>query len=468
MKRNIIKHLFIAVGMAGVFSACQKTIDLLPTDSINEENVFQTADDLERGLLAAYGSWPGESIMYLGSLLTDEVKISNENRGQGQFTFKWDFNPSSGEVAGRWDTWYIIIGRINKELAQFDKVIPANAAQQTLKDQVYGELLAIRAIAHLDLLQNYGGYYTPDGVGIPYTTTSDISASPARLKMSEVIAKIEADLSTAKGAPLAVVPVASGANGTIRLTKSAIAGFQARVALYKRDFTAAATFATEAITTSTKTLADRTTFPNIWTDASEAEVLLKIRRVGTGVGTLWQDVNGDVFFEPSDKLKARFDRVSDVRFTTFFTINPAASDTALVNKFFTSSRGAKIVDVKVMRVAEMFLIRAEARTEANDLAGAAADINALRAQRISGYTNVTFADKAAAINAIIEERAKELCFEGFRFNDLQRWKVPVNRLSSDVQSPQWQNLAADNYKFILPVPNQSILSNKSMKQNPGY
>jgi starch-binding outer membrane protein, SusD/RagB family len=469
MKKQFLKGIASVLILAGIFSACKKSVDLFPTDNINESNAFQTVDDLERAVLAAYGSWPGETIMYNNALLADEAKISNENRGQGQFIFKWEYNPSSGDVTGAWNTWYIIIGRINKALAQFDKVQPRNAAETTLKDRVFGEMHAIRAIAHFELMQNFAGYFQPDGLGVPYTVTSDLTARPARERMGAVIQKIEADLSIGKSAPLPTAPSPTGTAGIIRLSKAAVAGFQARVALYKRDWTAAATFATEAITTSSKPLATRATFPGIWTDQNENEVMLRLRRNGTSVGTLWQDNNGDVFFEPSDQLKNRFDRSgADIRFPTYFRINPTAPDTALVNKFFESARGPKIVDVKLMRSAEMHLIRAEARASNNDLPGAAADINALRSARIEGYTNVTFANQQDAINAIMNERAKELCYEGFRFYDMQRRRISVQRLASDVQSTLWQNLPSDNFRFVMPIPNQSILSNPNMVQNPGY
>lgn len=468
MKKLSIKGMALAILLSGGLYSCEKVVDLLPSDNINESNAFLLVDDLERAVLAAYGAWPGESNMYINALITDEAKISNENRGQGQFTYKWEYNPTSGEVTGGWNTWYIIIGRINKALAQFDNVRPANATEQALKDRVFGEMHAIRAIAHLDLMQRYAGYYNETGLGVPYTVSSDLTGRPSREPMAQVMQKIEADFAIARNAPLPAAPTPTGTAGIIRLSRAALAGFQARAALYKRDFTAAATFATEAISTANKPLASRTNFPAIWTDASEDEVMLRLRRTGTGVGTLWQDTNGDVFYEPSDQLKNKFNRTTDIRFSTYFRIDPSQQDTALVNKFFQSARGPKIVDVKLMRSAEMFLIRAEARASSNDLAGAAADINTLRRARIDGYTDVTFPNQQAAIAEIMEERAKELCYEGFRFYDMQRRRMPVQRLASDVQSSAWQNLPADNFRFVLPVPNQSVLSNANMVQNPGY
>jgi hypothetical protein len=132
-----------------------------------------------------------------------------------------------------------------------------------------------------------------------------------------------------------------------------------------------------------------------------------------------------------------------------------------------SPRGGRIVDVKAIRTAEMYLIRAEANAELNNLTAATDDLNFLRSKRITGYTNVTFSDKGSLIDAILLERFKELAFEGFRFFDLKRRGLPVVRNASDVDSPNWITLPANNDRFTLPIPNDEILANPNMVQNPG-
>jgi hypothetical protein len=92
----------------------------------------------------------------------------------------------------------------------------------------------------------------------------------------------------------------------------------------------------------------------------------------------------------------------------------------------------------------------------------------LGAARISGFSNVTFPTKGEAIDAIMNERARELCFEGFRFFDLVRRGLPVTRPASDVQSSAWQTLPASDYRMLFPIPQSSILANPNMEQNPGY
>ena len=209
MKRLKINSILLAALLSLGMQACKKTVDKLPTDFINEQNVFQTVTDLEQGLLAAYGTISGENNMYVNAIVADETKISNENRGQGQFEFKWQYVPAQGgSASGSWSNLYQVIGRINKELAVFDNVTPANAAETTKKEQIRGELLAIRALCHFYLVQGFGGSYVPNAPGVPYTTTSDIAARPSRQTIGEVVTGIETDLAAANNTPLTNAPVA--------------------------------------------------------------------------------------------------------------------------------------------------------------------------------------------------------------------------------------------------------------------
>ena len=94
--------------------------------------------------------------------------------------------------------------------------------------------------------------------------------------------------------------------------------------------------------------------------------------------------------------------------------------------------------------------------------------NALRAKRITGYVDETFTNAQDLLSAVIEERFKELCFEGFRFFDLKRLGMPMQRNASDVDSPNWQSLSAGNFRFVFPIPQSEILANPNMAPNPGY
>ena len=159
--------------------------------------------------------------------------------------------------------------------------------------------------------------------------------------------------------------------------------------------------------------------------------------------------------------------VDDVRLSAY--IGDDGSGNHYVNKFFESGRGGRIVDMKACRISEMYLIRAEAnaRKASPDLTSATNDLNELRTNRIDFYTPASFGSASALIDAIMEERFKELAFEGFRFFDLKRNNLSVQRLSTDA-SAAWQTLDAGNFRFVLPIPNDELLANPAMVQNLGY
>jgi len=457
-----MKKIFIPIiAFSVALGSCKKQLDLSPTYAIDVTKAFTSVNDLEKGLLGVYSSNSYTNKIYIGSILSDETKLSNENRGQGQFTFKWQYSSSEGEHKAAYAQYYSMLDRLHRVLAALDNV-SATGADVARKARIKAELIGLRGVALYELLITFmPSGYDPNAAGVAIMLKSDLTAKPARNTVGEVVTQIQTDLAAAR----ADANIPSAPTDVIRLSKAALAAYQARTALLKRDWTAAATFATDAINLSGRTLATGGAFVNYWQDRNDLETIWKYRNQTTPQ-TLWIDTNGDVFFEPSDKLKSQYDRVKDIRFSTWF--GPVGSDTSVVLKYPGSDLGPQVNDEKIVRVAEMYLTRAEANAEAGQLTQAANDINTLRAARITGYVNVTFATKDEAVAAVINERFKELCFEGFRFFDLKRKGLPVVRNASDVGSLNWQTLPANDYHFALPLPQDEIDANPNARQNAGY
>lgn len=456
------KYITITLIFFIALSSCNKKLDLTPTDTIDVTKAFTSVADLEKGLLGVYSANNPTNKIYIASILSDETKISSENRGQGQFAFKFQYSSSEGEQNSDFAQYYVMLDRLHKVLAAFADVNATTPADITKKAKIGAELIALRGIAYYELLIRFmPAGYDPNALAVAIVLSSDLNAKPARNTVGEVVAQIETDLSVAR----ADVNIPDAPIDVLRISKAAIAAYQARVALLKRDWASAVTFSTAAITLSGKSLATGATFVDYWQDGNESETIWKYRNQ-TAPQLLWRDTNGDVFFEPSDKLKSQYDRDNDIRFPTYFSSN--GNDTSIVYKYPGSAAGPILNDLKIIRIAEMYLIRAEANAENNMLVQAATDINAVRAARIIGYTNVTFSSSAEAVDAVLNERFKELCFEGFRFFDLKRKGLAVNRFSSDVQSANWQNLPANDYHFALPIPQDEILANPNAVQNQGY
>jgi hypothetical protein len=466
MKNNIIVISIIFTGVW--FSSCKKQLDLLPSDSIPPAKAFVTVSDLQKGLFAVYAANAGcDNKVYIGSILADETKLSNSNRGQGQFTFKWQYSAGpdpEDEHNIDFANYYNMIDQINRILAVIDN-IPANSASDaSLKKRIKAELLSLRGIAYYEVLIRFmSSGYDANSLGVPLLLVSDLLGQPARAKVGDIIKQVSADLASGRAEP----GIPSAPDDVVRLSQATIAAYQARVSILTKDWAGAVTHAKEALQLSGKTLASMSDFADYWFDRNESETLWKYRN-GTQPQLFWTDTNGDVFFEPADKLKNEFDRVNDVRFDAYFKIDPTSADTAIVNKYPGSADGPQVNDIKIVRVAELYLDLAEAYAEQNDLANAATNLNTLRTARINNYVNVSFASQSDAVQAALDERFKELCFEGFRFFDLKRNSLPINRAASDVQSVNWQNLLANDYHFALPIPQHEMFANKNMVQNPGY
>ncbi len=446
--------------------ACKKQLDVLPTDSIDLTKAFTNVADLEKGVLGVYSLMNLTNKAYIGSILADESKISNENRGQGQGEFKWQFTSASGGVTDAYRRSFTLIDRIHRIQIAAVSITPADATEANRLVLLKDELNALKAMAYYEsLIYVMPPGYNASALGIAILSESCLTCKPPRNTVGEVVTEIERLFGAAKSSTQ--IPNAPSGNA-LRISKSAIAAYQARVALLKRDYVQAITLSTEAITASGKTLPATpavATFNSFWSDANETESILKYRNQ-TSPALLWRDGNGDVFFEPSVQLKNLFDRVNDTRFATYF--GAIGTDTSNVIKYKGSTFGATINDLKLIRLAELYLIRAEAYAESNQLPLAAADLNLLRRSRITGYVDQVFTVQQTLIDAIVNERSKELCFEGFRFFDLKRKNLPINRLAVDVQSNVWQSLPVGDYRFTLPVPQDAINANSNTVQNPGY
>jgi hypothetical protein len=462
---NKFKKLFFIGGLALVLGSCNKDLDVHPTDAIDASTAYLTVKDMTDGLFSVYAGNSNSTRIYNASILADEVKLSDENRGQGQFQFKWQYNGSSAPAG--LGQYYGMIDQIHRILDAAPGITAITPAEENAKKRIQSELIALRGVAYLELLINFMPQgYDPNALGVPLVLKSELLQQPARNTVGQIMTQIETDLSVGRAEPL--IPNAPA--DPIRLSQAAIAGYQARAALLKKDWDKAITYSSDAITLSGKTLS-RADFPGFWKDDNESESIFKYRN-SASPQLLWRDTNGDIFFEPADKLKALFDKTNDIRYTTYFTSlppsNPPGEDTSFVNKYPGSSRGPQINDLKLVRLGEMYLIRAEAYAEKEQLPNAATSLNALRAARITGYTNVAFASKDIAIAQIINERYKELCFEGFRFFDLKRRGLGVDRNLSDSRSGNWQNLASTSFLFALPIPQMEFAGNPNMVQNTGY
>lgn len=462
------KHIII--GLLSVFVvACNKKLDLKPSDTIDAEKAYRNIKDLNEGVVGAYAAITSTTMRSV-SLVSDECMLPNDN-ATGQFvgTYRWQYDPSSTTITTAWGELYIVIDRLNRVLAAADKIKIANA-DTVLRNQYKGELLALRAYCHLELLRNFADRYEAAAKGVPYMTVSQIG-SPARESYGDVIAKINNDLTNARE----LLPASF--DDKTRITLNTVIAIQARTALYAKDWTNAAIYAKEVI--DAEPLATPSEFADIWKpleDKSNTEVLWRLSRTSSDLdylGDTYYDTRGFILYVPSFALLNSYDKDNDVRFSSYIRSSPDAGGTNapyIVSKYEGDvDETQNLADMILFRTGEMYLILAEALAEDKNESGGADALNELRAARITGYTAETFADKDTLIRAVYTERFKELAFEGHRFFDLRRRNLPVSRLPEDAVNALGATLLkSTDTRYTFPIPDAEIMANKNMSQNTNY
>ncbi len=493
MKRRLLNILLAAVIVATTAS-CNNLLEITETDYLGGDLALRTVKNNESLLMGAYaalgaqsdivGNGAGEMTIQAAGVFSDELKPGDFYNAQT--THEWQFSPDDVGIRDTYtaiDNHYRVIDRVNRVLAALPTAVTEGTTDEALRSKIRGEALFLRAFSHFELFRYYCKNYDPVGLGMIYMTTSTLEVRGRDL-MEPYFANILADIAEAK----TLLP--AGPDDVYRANRLAAVGLHARVALYMRNWTDAASNATEYITALP--LATPTQFSAIWTDAGKTEVAFKLARVvaAARVGNIYRGVftrnsagnlvpPASISWVPSDKLWNMFDQTNDIRFREYLLDEPllraiTGKPSKIVNKYRGGGYAANnenVNDIKIFRTAEMYLIRAEARAELGQISGAAggeADLNALRAARITGYSNQTFASKDALVQAILDERFKELAFEGHRFWDLKRRSLPVQRLASDAPSAAAATLPATDYHFVLPIPNAEISGNPLIQQNDGY
>lgn len=486
---RLFEKIVLSASVVAVMAGCKKEVDLQPTDFAPLEKTFQTVSDLNSGTLGVYGTWLQRRPIYLSAIISDESRQGSgtEYRGVGANLFRWEHTSDAqdfrdAENAGIWTNMYAVIDRANRVLAFLDAVPATTQTDIDTKTRLKGELLALRGFAHFELLRNYAKFpYDPAAPGVPYQleyAKDPANYRPTRNTSGDVMSRIEADLAEAR----ALIP--SSFTDNSRVTKTGAIAMQARVALYARNWDSAAARATVVI--NAQPLTSRANYAALWTTRNLAsnqstEVIWKLNVTATnvnatttnanaaGVGNMFQDASGAVQFAPSQKLLNSYDQTNDIRFPTFFRTTPRnlIAKYGVITALPTTE--TFIYDIKVLRTSEMYLIRAEARAEMNDMVGAATDVLALRTQRITGALLPVYASKQTAIDDIYLERFRELCFEAQRYYDLKRRGLPIQRLLVDVNNVSTlTQLEASDPRYLLPIPQQEIFANPNINQNPGY
>ncbi|MCH6235193.1 RagB/SusD family nutrient uptake outer membrane protein [Cognataquiflexum rubidum] len=454
MKKYIIIGL---LGLVTVFSSCNDELFLTPFQSIDQDLALSNDANVKSVLIGAYAEMRSVSL-YGGrlQLYSEMLGANGEIRWEGTFNQPREmFNKSivvnNSFVEGTWAAAYRVINVSNNVLASLEVV------DEEDRDRVKGEALFLRGSMYFELIKLYGLPYvagnlsTNLGVPIVLTPTRGINEESfvSRNTVAEVYAQVLSDLTEAE--PL--LPPTNGFFANSYVTAAQLS----RVYLQMERFADARDAANRAILLSEangKRLV--TNFMDAFnTNGDSPEDLFAIQ-----VNT--QDPDNDMFtFYSLPEFGARD---GDVAILTNH-LNGYESNDDRLTQFFTGAgelRTAKWRDqfknVKVIRLTEMYLTRAEANFRENTAIGATplVDINRIRARVIlPAKTSLTLGE-------ILKERRLELAHEGHIIHDVKRVRGSINdNTGSDV-------FPFDSPRMVFPIPQREMDANPNLVQNPGY
>lgn len=463
MKTNnkTIKKIILLASFLLVMNSCDSFVDVnLPKSQLTNAAVFEdysTADaaltDIyskirDRGMLT--GTRSGISCQ-LGNY-TDEVTAFGSASNTSWNFYNNTLLASLSDITEYWNSTY-------NQIYAANSIIENSKASVSLSDEnkkkLLGEALFIRALAHFYLVNMFGE--------IPYIKQTDYKENSIvkRTDMSQVYDNIAADLSKA----VSLLPSQYSSATRVRPNRFTAKALLARVYLYNGKYPEASNEAS-SILNETGTFSLTANLSQVFLINSK-EIIWQLNPAAAGQntkeGTTFILTSGPPAMSALNNDLVNSFAAADLRRSSW--IKSVASGTStwfFAYKYKERASTSTSVEYSVLfRLAEQYLIRAEARAMQGDLIGAKEDLNLIRSR--AGLPNTSAADKEQIINAVLQERRWELFTEqGHRFFDLKRLKKLDSVLS--LIKPGW-----NTEDGLLPIPQNEFITNPNLgSQNPGY
>ena len=437
----------IAIGLS--FTSCENYLSESPTDSIPSENAITDAGTARAAIIGAYDavqSYYASNYPTLGTITADNV-IFNGTLNQYLQLDQNAIPTDNAITAPAYQGIYKAINSANAVIATVGTITDP-LLTETEKNKILGEAYFIRALGYFDLARGWGG------VQLQLKPTSDLSTLKGvkRSTLSATYDQVLADLVKAE----TLLP--EDATTRNRAQKSAVRALRARLHLYREQWSDAENYATQVIGNATKYSLVKPYKTFFTAPFLSAESVFELTFSSNDKNSFWNlwylsTVGGQFTLKPSNSLIAKLNDA-----TIGGTRNSVIAGTgAAVYGVLYNTISSSTDPSYVIRIAELYLIRAEARAKkaTPDLPGAISDLNLVRTRAdVPAFAGST---QAEVIQAIEDENSLEFAFESHRWFDLVRTKRV-----GDV-------LGVTNTNFwLFPLPYSDILSDPDVTQNPGY
>lgn len=467
------KYIGVAVVLSSlIFGSCKKFLQIdPPINRVTESTVYSSNYTAIAVMTGVYSNFNIHDLFYYEpSLMADELTLydfSNQSINE----LYWDnYNSVSQYPGSVWSAAYSTIYTANTVLEHLQGNTSLSPA---VAQQLQGEALFIRGLYYFYLVNMYGG--VPLVLSTDYKTNEDRGRSTDQ----EIWDQAESDLRAGKSLlskNYLDATLMATTTDRVRPTYWLADAMLARLLLYRKKWAGADSAATEMINNTMQfglvgldSIVLKNNREAIWQVPVTYAVpwtvegnTFKLQSTGPTTDGNWPFYLSNLFyshFEPGDNRKSSWvDSVTVLGVTYRFPYKYKVGR--------TDAAGTPPEVSTPFRLAEQYLIRAEARAEENETSLAAADLNVIRAR--AGLGNTTATTPSDLLAAIQQERRSELFTEGHRWFDLKRTGAIDSVMTIVCQqkgAPAWAS-----YKALWPLPNSEFIADPGLKgqQNPGY
>jgi len=454
-----IFYSIIAIAFISSLGSCNKeSLDPTLAQNNDVETSINTAEDLQGILYGAYNRmsddpYYGRDFIIYGELRSDNA-FSNGNSGRFTTVGAMTVGETDAYPSNTWTRIYQVIASANIILGIDAATIEGDAAEI---NHIMGQAMAIRALAHFDLVKLYGQQHAGGTLGIPYVKEyKGEDLLPSRNTVTEVKTMVMDDLDGA----LALMTESLNSSSKEVITTWAVHALKSRVAVYFEDWATAKTACETVINSGLFSIAEATDYAGTFAIDNASNSVFELAFSSTdnqninGLANIYRgDAYGDV--QALEDLLSIFDP-GDVRGATDMMDYDDNGRFRNMGKYPSADYSD---NVSIIRYEEVILNYAEALFELGT-GDALATLNSLTAKRNAvAYT-------AISKDNILLERRRELCFEGFRFDDLARTGKAIPVVSEFEQTHGGPAYGSYNYAF--PIPVSELNANSNIVQNSGY
>lgn len=481
---NTMKKLTLLVVTIMFLSSCDGSfLDLTSKEATDGENAIVDIKSMEYATYGLYAlaqnqHYYNRTFYFLPDLISDNVYLSTRTRTYYTELGKFRASANHSRSGSQWEQIYRVVVNSNFIIQKGSELeVPEGEMEE--KEAMVGEAYAMRALAHFDLCRMYAQpyNYTEDAshMGIPLILESSLDVDeltfPGRNTVKEVYEAVVDDLKKAINKLSESVPGESSSFKG-RITVNAAKALLSRVYLYMGEWEKSRDMATDVIDSEQYSLLPTNQFVDEYSTSNNSESIFEIINTYTdnsGSNSVDYYYNQDGYGDGLGTMDL-YDSYSssDVR-RDFMEIGDRSGgggekDVPLVTKF-RKKDGNFEQDVIVIRLAEVYLNRAEARAHLGEDSKAMDDLDTIAERSDPDVSIDQSLSGQSLIDRILLERRKELAFEGHRLFDLMRNKKNFTKYYTDGEST---NVEYHDDKTILPIPESELDVNDNLDQNPGY